>query len=143
MSAMQNDSAKNNRNTDKRFGEWIDLKEGLHTTARTPKLKEGDIWWCSIGENIGVEINGKSKLFSRPVLVLKKLSRFGFLGVPLTSQPHEGSWYASFIFQNRRQVAVLAQVRTISVSRLHNRIGMIPDSDLGRVREAFSRLYSW
>lgn len=59
----------------KKFLEWIGIKEKIHNTSRGPRLyKEGDIWWCAVGENIGIEINGKGKMFSRPVLVYKKLS---------------------------------------------------------------------
>ena len=39
-----------------------------------PTIKERDIWWCSIGVNIGDEIDGKNELFHRPVLILKKFS---------------------------------------------------------------------
>ena len=75
------------------------MKRELYESNNMPNIRDGEIFWCGFGENIGVEINGKNKMFSWPVLVLKKLSRFGFLGVPLTSQPHEGSWYASYVFR--------------------------------------------
>ena len=52
---------------EKRLEEWIGVKSGLHFHNSLPRISEGDIWWCSCGENVGVEINGKSKLFSRPV----------------------------------------------------------------------------
>lgn len=126
---------------DKRFDEWMSVKEGLHLLGKYPQFNTGDVWWCGIGENVGVEINGKSERFSRPVLILKKLSRHGFMGVPLTSQPHEGTWYANFIFQERLQYAALAQARTMSVSRLYNKMGQLPLSDLDIVREAFKKLY--
>ena len=93
-------------------------------------------------ENVGVEINGKSEYFSRPVLVLKKLSRYGFMGIPITSQKHEGSWYVSFEFQNRTETAVLSQAKVFSISRLYSRIGQVPDTDLAKVREGFIYLYS-
>ena len=82
-----------------------------------------------------MEINGKSKVFSRPVLVFKKLSKYGFLGIPLTSGFHDGSWYAEFEFKNKRQYAALAQVRVLSTSRLYERIGMLPNSDFGLNRQ--------
>ena len=126
---------------EKQFEGWMAIKEELHSNAKVFKISEGDIWWCSIGENVGVEINGKSNLFSRPVLVLKKLSRFGFLGVPLTSQFHEGSWYVEFKFEEKMEIAVLAQVRVFSVARLHSRIGTVSDSDLKMVKDGFYRLY--
>lgn len=94
-----------------------------------------------MGENVGVEINGKHESFSRPVLILKKLSRFGFIGIPSTSQEHEGDWYASFIFRDKKQTAALAQARVMSVSRLYKRMGTIPNSDLEIVKAGFGRLY--
>ncbi len=57
--------------------------------------------WCGFGENVGIEINGKNDLFSRPVLVFKKFSQYGFLGIPLTSQPHEGTRYVFLDFTGR------------------------------------------
>ena len=58
----------------KDFSGWIVLKEKLHKTRRRPRtVSEGDIWWCTVGENVGVEINGKGHLFARPVLVLTKI----------------------------------------------------------------------
>ena len=126
---------------EKRFSEWIELKEKLHNMNRRRTISEGEIWWCAMGENIGIEINGKSKTFARPVLIFKKLSRFGFVCIPLTSQLHYGSWYAHFRFQGKHQVAALAQLRTISVARLYKKIGDIDDSDRIAVREAFRKLY--
>ena len=47
-----------------RFLEWIALKQKLHQGTQAPPLvSAGDIWWASIGENVGSEINGKSRLF--------------------------------------------------------------------------------
>ena len=123
------------------FDEWIETKKTLHFARKLSTINEGEIWWCGIGKNVGVEINGKSNRFSRPVLIVKKLSRFGFLGVPLTSQPKIGSWYVSFEFQEKKETAVLCQVRTLSVSRLYNKLGMVPRSDLEKVKVGLYELY--
>lgn len=38
---------------------WNTLKKRL-TTSTTPKLfREREIWWCSIGLNVGYEVYGK------------------------------------------------------------------------------------
>lgn len=126
---------------EKRFHDWIKIKETVHATARVPNIREGEIWWCAMGENVGIEINGKSDTFARPILVLKKLSRYGFLGVPLTSQHHEGNWYASFVFKEKTEYAALAQIRVLSVSRLYTKMGMSPNSDMSLVKNAFHELY--
>ena len=125
----------------KHFKEWIRLKEEVHYKKTIVKISEGEIWWCAVGENVGVEINGKSKFFSRPVLIVKKLSRLGFLAVPLTSQKHEGSWYMEFDFGDKTQYAALAQMRVMSTSRLYRRIGTVPDSDLQKVKLGLQKLY--
>lgn len=125
----------------KRFPEWITLKEKLHNVNRLPDIKDGEIWWCAMSENVGVEINGKNREFSRPVLVFKKLSRHGFMGIPLTSQKHIGTWYVSFVFQDKEETAVLAQARVISVSRLYKRMGAIADPDFDLARKSFRKLY--
>lgn len=126
---------------EKHFGLWMGLKENLHSMNRLRVIREGDIWWCAMGENIGVEINGKNEVFSRPVLIFKKLSRYGFMGIPLTSQLHSGTWYTSFNFKDRTEIAVLAQARVMSTARLYKRMGTIPDSDFGVVKRGFAKLY--
>lgn len=126
---------------EKRFDEWNGTKKDLHFEGTFRTVKEGEVWWCAIGENVGVEINGKSETFARPVVILKKLSRYGFMGVPLTSQPHEGSWYATFEFKGKKQVAVLAQARVLSVFRLYKKMGTLPNSDYMIVKNGFRRLY--
>jgi mRNA interferase MazF len=127
----------------KKFLDWIGLKEKIHTTSVGPLyFKEGEIWWCAIGENIGVEINGKGKMFSRPIFVYKKLSKAGFIGIPLSTQSKEGTWYISFSFQNKNIVANLAQVRFFSTFRLYKKMGALDDSDIGKIKSGFLRLYS-
>ena len=63
---------------------WFPVKEQKHSTEpkKLPKISEGEVWWTAVGENVGVEITGKSGYFSRPVLVFKKLSHLGFMGIP-------------------------------------------------------------
>jgi hypothetical protein len=39
-----------------RFFEWIGLKQELHQgTQARPLVSASDIWWASIGENVGFE----------------------------------------------------------------------------------------
>ena len=127
---------------EKHFEEWIELKEKLHFGGSMPKISDGDVWWCGFGENVGVEINGKSERFSRPVVIMKKLSRYGFMGIPLTSQEKSGSWYAEFEFLGKKEYAVVSQARFMSTSRFYSKIGQIPSDDLRKIREGFVELFS-
>lgn len=126
----------------KRFLDWIQLKEQLHLIdKRSPLVRERDIWWMSFGENIGSEINGKNKLFSRPGLIIKKLSHGFFMVAPTTTQPHEGTWYVKISYADKNMWACLHQIRTIDYRRLSSQIGQLDMGDFATVKEAFWKLY--
>jgi hypothetical protein len=72
---------------------------------------------------------------------MKKLSKFGFMGIPLTSQEKTGSWYAEFEFLGKKEFAAVCQARVMSTSRLHSKIGQAPKTDLEIVKKAFHELY--
>ena len=126
----------------KKFLEWIGLKEKLHNSDNQPPLvRERDLWWVSFGENVGSEMNGKSAFFSRPALVLRKLSHGFFLVVPTTTQPHEGTWYVKIRYAERDMFVCLHQARTIDYRRLSSQLGQIDVGDFVAVKEAFWKLY--
>lgn len=120
---------------------WNQLKYILHVQNSLPKVKENEVWWCSLGENVGTEINGKGELFSRPILIYRKLGLFQFLGISLSTQKHNGTWFVNFRFKNKEQYASLNQIRVINISRLQERMGMIDKSDMRKVVDGFRRLY--
>ena len=125
-----------------RFIEWIGLKQKLHeTTHKPPYVSERDLWWASIGENVGSEVNGKSDRFSRPVLIYRKLAHGFYLVAPTTTKPREGSWYVHVRLAEKDEYICLNQVRTVDHRRLFSKIGQIDTDDFDRVREAFWKLY--
>lgn len=126
----------------KQFLQWIGLKERLHTINHKPPLvSQGDIWWVSIGENVGSEVNGKSKLFSRPVIIFKKLAHGFYFVIPTTTQIREGTWYVKFRQQEREMVACLHQARVIDYRRLSTKLGTLDDEDYSRTKDGFRSLY--
>ena len=126
----------------KRFLEWIDLKERLHNAIHKPPLvSEGEIWWASLGENIGSEIDGKNSLFSRPVIIYKKLAHGFYFVIPTTTKPREGSWYIHFRQRDIKMIACLHQARTIDYRRLSSKIGTLDDNDRSEVKVGFNKLY--
>ena len=126
----------------KKFLDWIKLKEKLHEIASdAPIVKERDLWWVSFGENVGSEMNGKSELFSRSALIIKKLSRGFFLVAPTTSMPHQGSWYVKIKHAGKDTFVCLHQIRTIDYRRLSSQLGQIDENDFEAVKKAFHHLY--
>jgi mRNA interferase MazF len=126
----------------KRFLEWIGLKEKLHNiSSKPPLVSEGDMWWASIGENVGSEINGKSNKFSRPVVIHKKLARGFYFVIPTTTQKREGSWYVHFRHKELDEYACLHQARAIDYRRLFAKIGTLDDMDIKLIKQGFDSLF--
>lgn len=68
------------------FDKWNAVKKKLQDETRVRYFRERQVWWCSIGQNLGSESYGKGETFTRPVLVFKKLSGEIFFGVTAHKQ---------------------------------------------------------
>ncbi len=113
----------------------------LHGAPSKTLFKEGEIWWCSIGINIGVEIYGKGKRFTRPVIIFKKFNANSFLGIPLTSRAKEGRWYFPITQGGKTNTAILSQIRTFDSKRLVKRLTTLSDESFAKVTDALSTTY--
>lgn len=99
----------------KDFDTWNGLKKELNDTSLKRNPHIGEIWWCSIGVNVGSEEDGKNDLFERPILIIKKFSREMVWVLPVTSSMKDSPYY----FNLHGQSAVLSQLRMISSKRLN------------------------
>jgi mRNA interferase MazF len=128
------------------FDEWNEEKKKLHEReifyidekgARKSKIlfKEGEIWWTSMWQNIGSESYGKWKQFSRPVYIFRKLSAEAFLGIPMTSQKKEWSWYYQYSLGWQDGCMILSQMRYFSAKRLLSRMTDVPEPDEQEILE--------
>ena len=111
---------------EKDFDSWNILKKKLDENKKSPFFKARDVWWCSIGLNVGDEENGKSQFFSRPVLVIRKFNSRLFLGLPLTTQVKENKYYHKITFKNAQQCAMMSQLRILESRRMRSRMGDLP-----------------
>lgn len=125
----------------KLFDEWNVVKKRLQQQDRVKFFKQRQIWWCSIGQNLGSESYGKGRTFTRPVLIFKKLSGELFLGLPLTSKIKQGSWYVSMRHKGNEVTVLLNQARLYDKKRLVYRFGEVDDADYDRIKKGFSDLY--
>ena len=122
------------------FDKWNEVKKKLAKKDNKIYFKERDVFWASIGINIGFEQNGKGEIFSRPVLILKKYSKDIFLGIPLSTQIKEGSFFFIFELNNNLSNALLVQSRLYDAKRLENKIGMISKIDFESLKVKFRSL---
>lgn len=126
----------------KNFDDWHILKKELDEKAVAPLFKEREIWWCSIGVNIGYEIFGKDEQFTRPVLVLRKFSKFTFFGLPMTSSKKDFPSYYPLTFHEKEGSVLLDQARTIDGRRLVKRMGRLNENEVLKIKHAFTD-YLW
>lgn len=126
----------------KSIQEWCRLKIALWNKQSKVIFKQGDIWWCSLGVNLGEEMFGKGAMFARPVLVFRKFTSNSFLGLPLTKQEKEGSWYVEITIHGKRNWVILNQARVLDKKRFTIRIGSLDNGDFEKVKERFLELYN-
>ncbi len=125
----------------KDFNKWSNLKENLDSQKKFPSFEEREIWWCSIGLNVGHEENGKSDLFSRPILVIRKFNRHILLGIPLTSKIKEHhKFYYKIHFKNQEQSVMLSQIRVWESKRLTKVKGKLPLKQFNEIRRILSQI---
>ncbi len=129
---------KESNNLDK----WHDLKIILWKKQSKIIFKQGDIWWCSLGVNLGEEMLGKGEKFTRPVLVFRKFTGNSFLGITITKQEKKGTWYVEITIHKEKRWVMLNQVRILDKKRLTNRIGALDNADIEKVRKRFLEFYS-
>jgi mRNA-degrading endonuclease toxin of MazEF toxin-antitoxin module len=116
--------------TTEEYNQWNNLKKSFQEKKQLPLFQEREIWITSIGLNIGTEINGKQSLFVRPVLVLRKLNKYQFIGIPLTTKKQNG--FATIAmnavhFLSKESSCICTHIRTLSALRLQRRLGKIPE----------------
>ncbi len=124
----------------KDFDQWNRQKKSTHGRQLRAPFKEGDVWWCSLGANVGDEQDGKGRFFSRPVLIFKKFNRHIFLGLPLSTVLKQNRFYHPLHFKGIDQCVVLSQLRLLDAKRLENRMGNLPSHEFENVKGKLKHL---
>ena len=101
----------------KDFDGWNGRKKALQGKERAELFfREREIWWSSIGVNLGIEADGKGNRYSRPILILKKFNPHVFWALPLTTQFKNSRYY--FPLPDREDAVILSQLRLMDYRRL-------------------------
>ena len=120
----------------KDFDRWNEKKKAINDTDELHLFYyEREIWWCALGANIGVEMDGKNADFERPVLVVKKFNKDMFWGLPLSSKPRTGDFFYEIHYDFGAAWAFLSQFKTISSKRLLRKLGSISELEFAEIRK--------
>lgn len=106
----------------KDFDSWNTIKKQVNESNFSDFIHEREVWWCSLGVNIGFEEDGKNSSFERPVLILKKFNKDVVLVVPLSTKVKNRPYHFPHLHERQEYSALLSQIRVISTKRLLRKI---------------------
>lgn len=95
---------------------------------------EREIWWCSIGINIGSEMDGKNANFERPVLILKRFNNQMTWCLSLTTKAKDSKFYFKLKDVPIESWVILSQFKTISSKRLIRKMGVVSEGDFINIK---------
>jgi mRNA interferase MazF len=124
----------------KDFRAWHTRKEKLEENVSRPFFHEGEIWWSSVGVNVGFEQDGGGTDYLRPVLVYRKFNKEIFWGIPLTHADKNGRFYFKLSNKNSGSTAILSQIRLMDAKRLSHKMGGISKEDFITLNKKFKEL---
>jgi mRNA-degrading endonuclease toxin of MazEF toxin-antitoxin module len=121
----------------KKYDEWNEVKKDIVVKNQNLTFKVREIYWLSVGQNIGYEIYGKGDEYLRPVLILRKFSKESFLGIPLTSVSKNDMFHFEFVPIKGEKInyAILSQIKLFSAKRIKSKMGKISQDDFKSLKE--------
>jgi len=104
-------------------------KKNMDSIENIIGIKERDVVFVHMGQNIGFEQNGKGEEFLRPVVVMKVFNRRLFLGLPLTTKDKEGDFFEEMVYKKGedyiKNTAILIQTRSFDAKRVKYKSGVV------------------
>ena len=125
---------------EKEYDDWNKLKKDLSTKKSEIFFHKGDIWYASLGKNVGDEEDGKNSAFERPILIVRKFNNNIFLAVPLTSNKNKTGKYYHKLVSFSESVAILSQVRLLDSKRLLRLMGKIESEELKEIKAKIGKI---
>ena len=121
----------------KDFDTWNNQKKQINSDRKNRPYSPKEIWWCSLGVNVGSEQDGSGNSYRRPVLIIKSLGGNSCLTVPLTTSPEKHIFRISIgDVTGKKSSVILSQMRVIDTKRLLGKIGFIDADKFEFIRKA-------
>ncbi len=118
----------------KDFDAWNSYKKNLVEARNNLPIFEREIWWCSIGVNVGSEQDGTGANFSRPVLIFKKINQNLFWGIPLSTKIQRAPERYSIDLKGIINDILLFQLRVLDKKRLSTKKGRVSKTDYKNIQ---------
>lgn len=128
---------------EKDFQKWHKAKKELDKNLSRLFFHEREVWWCSVGLNVGFEQDGRGEYFARPVLIFKKFNNEVFWAIPLSTKIKKGKFYVPIeLGDGVPRVVIISQLRLMDAKRLIDKMSTISDDNYGIIQKAVINLCS-
>ncbi len=124
----------------KDFQEWHKSKSDIDEHKIRAFFHEREIWFTSLGLNVGFEQDGRGDKFLRPIIILKKFNNEVLWCIPLTKNHKKGKYYFSFHLEDKISTAILSQIRLVDAKRLQYKIGDISEENFDELKQKLIQL---
>jgi mRNA interferase MazF len=122
----------------KDFEGWHKKKSEIEESSKRILFQEREVWFASLGLNVGHEQNG-GKGFLRPVLIIKKFNNEICWCLPLTKRYRKGPFHFPLCMNNINSFAILSQLRLVDVKRLVYKINSVEESVFKEIKTKLTR----
>jgi mRNA interferase MazF len=133
----------------KDFDTWNKVKMQTEQEECKAFAHPREVWWCTLGVNIGAEIDGKNDSFERPVIVMKVYNKETMLVLPTTGRAKNDRFHTQLeiesIDKNTKEITTrtvyvkLTQARVISNKRLKRKVGVIEKETFSNILREFRK----
>lgn len=126
----------------KDFDQWNNRKKEIQHDGIGRFYHEREIWWCSLGVNIGNEHDGGGLMFQRPVLIVKGLSAHTCVVIPLTTSRSEHPMRIPLgNIGGKESAVVISQLRVVDTRRFTERLNILNKSIFEDIRKTIRTLF--
>ena len=126
----------------KDFKNWHNEKTDIHNEKARPFFHVREVWFCSLGVNVGFEQDGGGERYLRPTLILRKFNNEVCWVLPFTKQEKKGKYYFSVHISDKKtkSTVILSQIRLVDAKRLQYKIGDILEGDFQEIKKRLRAL---
>lgn len=126
----------------KDFDNWNIKKKKIDNLKKFNHCNEMEIWWISLGQNIGTEIFGKGKDFSRPALIINSENSESVICLPLSSKIKKGKYRCIIKTDDSKLHDVLiSQIRLADKRRLIKKIYTLDIEQYKKINDIYNKLF--
>jgi len=125
---------------EKNFDVWNGAKKVIESKESGAFCHAREVWWCSLGVNVGFEQDGTGKAFDRPVVVIRGFNDRIFFAAALTGRKRTGRYYFPIgTIDGREASVILSQVRLIDSKRLIKKVATLDEEIFSSLKMAMQK----